>query len=162
MSSSLRILPITAGVLTSVYGILALGVILLRRGESIALGTGDNKLMEYRVRGWVVNNHNIVTSPLFDLIYIGSRHSNFTENVPFALILLGIVEYNNYVPEWAVMALSSVLVVGRILHAYAFLYLHPIKIHLKYRAPGFAMTLSSIGISGTIALIGGVKHFLKI
>jgi hypothetical protein len=140
MSSSLRILPITAGVLTSVYGILALGVILLRRGESIALGTGDNKLMEYRVRG----------------------HSNFTENVPFALILLGIVEYNNYVPEWAVMALSSVLVVGRILHAYAFLYLHPIKIHLKYRAPGFAMTLSSIGISGTIALIGGVKRFLKI
>ncbi len=108
----------------------------MRRSESIVIGAGDNKLMEFRVRG----------------------HANFTETVPFALILLGLIEYNNYVPQWALISLSSALVVGRALHAYAFSFLHPVKVHLKYRAPGFAMTLSTIGISGSIVLVNGVKN----
>lgn len=112
----------------------------MRRSESIVVGAGDNKLMEFRVRG----------------------HANFTETVPFALILLGLIEYNNYIPEWALLSLSSALVVGRALHAYAFSFLHPIKVHLKYRAPGFALTLSTIGLSGGIILVNGVKNFLKL
>lgn len=89
-------------------------------------------------------------------------HANFTETVPFALILLGIVEYNQYVPEWALISLSTTFVLGRIVHAYAFYFLHSLKVHTQYRVPGFASTLATIGISGAIALIGGVKRFFNI
>lgn len=85
-------------------------------------------------------------------------HANFTENVPIALILLGILEYNNYVPQWLVIALSVILVIGRCMHAFAFLYVHPTPIHLRFRAPGMAMTLVVLAVSGFAVLVCGIRH----
>ncbi len=84
------------------------------------------------------------------------RHGNFVETVPIALILLGIVEIQEFAPPIIQAALSVLLVVSRIAHAYAFLYLHKPNVHLFYRAPGMIGTITVIIICSLIALIGGV------
>ncbi len=45
-------------------------------------------------------------------------HGNFCEHVPFALILIGILELGG-VPGWALHALGAVLFAARLMHAHA-------------------------------------------
>ena len=73
---------------------LALHVIKHRRKSRISLGDGDNK----------------------DLRAAIAAHSNATENIPIALLLLVILEYNGG-NIWMVHFLGVSLVVGRLLHA---------------------------------------------
>lgn len=99
---------------------------------------------------------------LFYAHYLIFSQANFVETAPLALILLGTIEYNDYVPEWALIALSSALVVGRVMHGYAFSFLHPLNVHLRFRVSSFAMTLTTIGISGTVLFVNGIKNYFKL
>ena len=97
-------IPITA-IFTALLGQMLVGlsvrVVVLRAGKKINyLDGGDADLgRAIRVQG------------------------NFTEYVPIALALIGMVEWLG-VPHWAVYALGTTLIVARIGHAYG-LYATP-------------------------------------
>jgi uncharacterized membrane protein YecN with MAPEG domain len=91
-------LPVTAlyaGLLAFGFVFLATRVIKARRLHRVALGSGQNRLMERAIRA----------------------HGNFAETVPLALLLLGLCEANG-LPGWALHALGVLLLAGRALHAY--------------------------------------------
>ncbi len=52
-----------------------------------------------------------------DLILAGRRYMNFVECVPFALLLVVLVDLNGGAPKW-VHALGIILVISRILHPF--------------------------------------------
>jgi len=84
-----------AGILALIYLVLTVRVIALRYKSQTAFGNGDEILM-HRVR----------------------VHGNFIEYVPLALILMGILDWQ----QTSVMLLHILgitLIVGRILHALA-------------------------------------------
>ncbi len=82
----------------SLLGLLLLGlsarVVMLRRRHQVGIGTGSVGALERAVRA----------------------QANFGEYVPFAIVLLALLEWAS---DWAWMihALGAVLVVGRLLHA---------------------------------------------
>ena len=92
------------------------------------------------------------------------RAANFTENVPLALILMGFTEFQNIVPSWIIGVTGVLFLYARLCHAYSFMYLHEMPIHLKYRVRGTVMTVSFI-VSYSCILLGnaayqGVKPYL--
>ena len=122
--------------------LLLYGVISIRREERIKFGSDNNRLLELRIRYEIkicqfcfvilLCNHvcNLLVVSLYShhnfitIIYRG--HANFTETVPMALILLFFVE--QLLPQIYVLISAVILFVGRLLHAYAFSYLHEGKI----------------------------------
>ena len=82
-------------------GLMAIGIGatagLLRAKEGISIGDGGNRELLMRMR----------------------RHANFVENVPLALILIGLLEVQG-VSSTAIHALGGTLVVGRVLHFVGF------------------------------------------
>lgn len=87
---------IYAGLLGLLYVGLSLYVVMGRMKHRISLGSGDNTDMARRVR----------------------VHGNFAEYVPFALLLLLLVDYCEYGPL-TIHLLGAALVIGRVLHALA-------------------------------------------
>ena len=85
--------PFFAAVLALLYVFLSLQVIKQRIGKNISLGTAEDK----------------------DLVIATRIHGNFSEYVPFALLLLWFVEV---ITAWRemIIVLGCVLVVGRVLH----------------------------------------------
>lgn len=83
-----------AALLAAVMIGLSIGVIRQRRKEKIRYADGG-------VDG---------------LIVARSAHSNAVENIPIALILMALVEYNG-ASLWMIHLCGSLLVIGRILHA---------------------------------------------
>lgn len=118
---------------TAFLGLLLLlllyGVISIRREEKIRFGSGDNKLLESRIRG----------------------HANFIETVPIALMLLFFTE--QILSRMYVLMLATLLFFGRCLHAYAFAYVHEIETHVGFRVTGTACTIAQI-IACVLAIIG--------
>lgn len=84
-----------------ILGIMAIGigatVGVYRAKEGISIGDGGNLELTLRMR----------------------RHANFVENVPLALILIGLLEMQG-VSSTAIYALGGALVLGRILHFVGF------------------------------------------
>lgn len=84
-----------------ILGIMAIGIGatagVLRAKEGISIGDGGNHELLLRMR----------------------RHANFVENVPLALILIGLLEMQG-VSSIAIYALGSALVLGRIMHFIGF------------------------------------------
>ncbi|MEQ8861693.1 MAG: MAPEG family protein [Pseudomonadales bacterium] len=80
-----------------VLGIMAIGLGatagIFRARQGISIGDGGNPELLMRMR----------------------RHANFVENVPLALILIGLLEMQG-VSGMAIHALGAALVVGRMLH----------------------------------------------
>ena len=74
-------------------------VIRGRRKHGVSMLDGGNKDFARTIRG----------------------HANFAEYVPIILILLGISEFSNS-PLYLIHAIGLMLLVGRIAHAWAFLY----------------------------------------
>lgn len=83
-----------AGLLGLLYLALSLSVVSKRRQYGVGLGDGGHKDLAQAIR----------------------VHGNFTENVPFALLLMLVVE-NQHPSVWLVAILGSALVLARILHA---------------------------------------------
>lgn len=87
-----------AGALALWFLVLSIRVILGRTGPGKpSLGDGGDPLMVRRIRG----------------------HGNFAEYVPLILLMCGLLEYSGE-RKWIVHALGATLLVGRLLHGYAF------------------------------------------
>jgi uncharacterized membrane protein YecN with MAPEG domain len=91
----MSIVPLYAGLLALWFLALSFRVVQ-RRGHGVSLGDGgDNELLR-RIRG----------------------HGNFAEYVPLTLLMLAILEFNQFSP-YLLHALGLTLLVARLLHGYA-------------------------------------------
>lgn len=93
-------LPVTltyVALLGLVFTILSFGVALYRRNSRISGGDGGDKTLRHRMRG----------------------HGNFTEYMPYCLILLAGLELTGY-PLWVLHAMGIALVIARLMHGWAF------------------------------------------
>lgn len=111
---------------------LAVRIIRVRVSHNVALGHGEVPGMEGRCRA----------------------HANFTEYVPIALILMGLIELNVGPSHW-LWAIGALLVVARILHPFGMDRPAP----NPYRALGVLLTLLGLVllVLWAIAISYGVR-----
>ncbi|MEM6462813.1 MAG: MAPEG family protein [Pseudomonadota bacterium] len=88
------ITPIFAGFLALIYCFLAMRVISARRSLRVGFGDGGERRLVRAIR----------------------VHGNFSEYVPFILILMMMGELMS-APAWVTFAIGIVLVSGRLVHA---------------------------------------------
>jgi uncharacterized membrane protein YecN with MAPEG domain len=117
----------TSGFLGFLLLFLMTSVIQVRRTKKISTGTGGNKLLEYRMRA----------------------HGNFTETVPIGLFLLYLIESQHLASNSVYMVVSILLILGRILHAYCFLFQNGDS---QLRPAGMSFTMSSILVSSSVLI----------
>lgn len=86
---------VAAGLLALLLFVLSAVVVAGRVKFKVTLGDGGNAVMRQRIRA----------------------QANFVEYVPFALILLFLVEKESIGPRWLAVAMGAVLVVARMWHA---------------------------------------------
>ncbi len=122
-------LPVTAlyaGLFAFGFIWLSIRVVTMRRRYHLALGA-SHRLVERAVRA----------------------HGNFSEYVPFALLLLALCEMNR-LPDWGLHGLGVALLAGRASHAYGISREPEV---LKWRVFGTSLTFTVIGVAGA-ALLG--------
>jgi uncharacterized membrane protein YecN with MAPEG domain len=114
----------TAALYVGLFGILlivlSLRVSFVRRDARIALGDGDNEVLQRRIRA----------------------HGNFVEFVPIALLLLALAEHTG-LGSLFVHIFGIVLLAGRISHAYGICQTNEVFI---FRMVGTLATLTVIGL----------------
>ena len=88
--------PLYTALLALWFLVLTVRVLQYRRSTRVSLGDGGNPLMQRAIRA----------------------HANFAEYVPFALLLLLILELSRF-SLYVVHALGITLVIARLLHGYA-------------------------------------------
>jgi hypothetical protein len=115
-----------AALLAGLFVYLSIRVIGARRRYRVALGT-PHRMVERSARA----------------------HGNFAENVPMALILLGLNEGMG-MPAAFVHALGTVLVAGRALHAWGISQEPEV---FRFRVAGMALTFAVLGVAAA-ALLG--------
>ncbi len=125
----LTIVPFYASLLAPLYFFLAMRVIRMRRQNRIAIGDGNNPLLQRAIR----------------------VHANFAEYAPFALLLAAFVELQESSPV-VIHLIGSALLVGRVVHAYG---VSREKENYKLRILGMGLTFGAIGISA-LRLLGSV------
>ncbi|CZF85745.1 MAPEG family protein [Grimontia marina] len=125
------ITPIYAALLCLVFIFLALRVVKFRHGYKVALGDGDEKLLRKAIRA----------------------HGNFAEYVPFALILMLMVELQLDQGSQYLHILGALLLIGRLLHAYA--VSQPSE-PLAFRVYGMFLTFSVLISSALWSLYLGI------
>jgi len=87
------IVPGYAAVFVFIFVLLAARVIWMRQTRRVAIGTGGHVDLERALR----------------------VHANFSEYVPFAILLIAFLEMQNQ-PRWLIHALAIGLLLGRITH----------------------------------------------
>ncbi|MBA8885687.1 MAPEG family protein [Dokdonella fugitiva] len=90
----MHITGIYAALATLLVLVLALRTSIGRHGKNIYTGDGGDADMFLRIRA----------------------HANAIENLPLALLLLGLLEWNQTAPPW-LHACGCILLAGRVLHA---------------------------------------------
>ena len=90
----LLVTSIIASVLTIIFIKLSFAVIALRRKNKVGLGSGGYEDLERAIRA----------------------QGNFTEYVPFGIILIACLELNG-APWWLVAIPGIALIIGRLIHA---------------------------------------------
>lgn len=124
-------LPVTcffAGILALFYVLLSLNVIRRRYGARVSIGDGGDVLMQRRIR----------------------VHANFAEYIPLALVLMALAEVNEY-SETLLNVLGTLLVLGRLLHAYGLLVAETKRVDdIKFRSAGM---ISTFGVLIALALM---------
>ena len=90
-----HITALFTGLLILFYISLALKVVKQRRKNKTGIGSGGHDSLERAIR----------------------VHANFGENVPFALLILLLLELNGF-PHWLLYAFGGILIVARVLHAH--------------------------------------------
>lgn len=126
-------MPITAlvaALLAPLYLLLTFRVIGQRRSTKVAIGDGGDKGLTRLMR----------------------VHANFTETVPFALILMGLAESLNAQPR-LLYAAAAALVVGRLAHAYG--VSHSPETFM-FRATGMVLTFVSVVILALACAFGAI------
>ena len=117
-------MPITAlvaALLAPLYLLLTLRVVSQRREAKVAIGVGGDKPLLRRSR----------------------VHANFTETVPYALILMGLAE-NLLTPRAVMYAIGVCLLAGRLSHAYG---VSQDKENFSFRMAGMILTFAAIAIA---------------
>ena len=89
--------PLYAGLLVLLFLVLSVRVITSRLSGKVAFGDGGDRALLRRIRG----------------------HANFVEYVPLALLLMAILEISRF-SIYVLHALGILLLVGRVVHGYAF------------------------------------------
>ena len=112
----MKIVPVYASILAIVFVVLSVRTLRLRRSLSIAIGDAGNRTMLRAMR----------------------VHSNFAEYVPFALLLLFLVEIHGAHPI-LVHGLCLCLLFGRLSHAFG---VSRDDEKFQYRVAGMAATFT--------------------
>jgi uncharacterized protein len=128
-------MPITAlfaALLAVLLLILSARVIGQRRGAKVEIGEGSDRELLRRVR----------------------VHANFVEYTPFVLILMGLAE-SMKAPALAVAAVGTLLLIGRIIHAYGLSHTPHI---MRLRVGGMALTFTALASGAALcAVYAGLK-----
>ena len=123
----LTIVPVFSAFFAVLFVLLSINVIRARRKHKVGLGTGQNRSVERAMR----------------------VHANFAEYVPFALLLMALLELNK-ANSLLLIGLSSVLLVGRLVHAYGVSMENE---RFTYRVSGMLTTFAVILIAGLANLV---------
>lgn len=123
----LTIVPVYAAILAIMFFALSIRVIAQRRSSKLPLGFQGDVALERRVR----------------------VQGNFSEYVPFALLLMAFAETRGS-PPWLLNAMGIMLVAGRISHAYG---VSQVKERFAYRVTGMAMTFTVILVAALAVLL---------
>jgi uncharacterized protein len=129
MTPLLNVTPIYAALLALLFIYLSFAVIKQRRANKISLGDGDVPSLRKAI----------------------AVHNNFSQYVPFALLLIAFVELNHGSP-YLIHGLGASLFIGRLAHAYGLAQANQI---MKLRQAGMVLTLTVI-IFAALLLI---RHF---
>lgn len=119
--------PIYAAILGLIFVIISFRTIGIRRNAKVAIGGGDNQLLQRAIR----------------------VHGNFTEYVPIALILIFFLEIQISFKIIIHLLLIS-LIIGRSIHFYG---VRQVNENLKFRVTGMVITLSTIIIASISLLL---------
>lgn len=122
----MHVLPLYAALLGLFYIALSVRTIGLRRKNRRSLGDGGDPALNRAIR----------------------VHGNFAEYVPLALVLLFLLESQNY-SRVLVHVFASLLLVGRLIHAYG---VSQLKEKLIFRMVGTLMTFFSVGLTSLVLL----------
>lgn len=121
-----------AGALALWFMVLSIRVIQGRFGPGApGLGDGGDPMLLRRVRA----------------------HANFAEYVPLVLVLMGLLEISG-TATWIIHAIGASLLLGRILHGYAFAFTDEFVFG---RSAGITLTFVALLASGILALMSGIR-----
>ena len=123
----LTIVPVFSAFFAVLFVLLSINVITARRKHKVGIGTGRNKSVERAMR----------------------VHANFAEYVPFALLLIALLELNKS-NSLLLMGLCSVLLVGRLVHAYG---VSMDNERFAFRVSGMMMTFAVILVAALANLV---------
>ena len=112
--------------LTVLYLLLAARVIIYRRGNKVSLGTGNDPVLEARIRA----------------------HGNFAEYAPLGLILMLIAEMQGTSSIWLHLV-GVLLLVGRLMHGINFSF--AIR-KMQLRVGGMILTIFALAIGAVLVL----------
>lgn len=127
----LNITPYYAAILALLFIILSVRTIKARREHKVAIGDGGEK----------------------SILRASRVHANFSEYVPFTLLLIAMLELQSYA-HWMIHGLCIGLVAARIAHAYG---VSQANENFKFRIFGTATTIKIVAICAFLLL---AKPFL--
>lgn len=120
-------MPITllyAGVLSIFFLVLSARIVQMRRSGGPSLGDGGNPVMLRRIRA----------------------HANFSEYVPFILLMLGFLEAS-HLNAYLLHGFGITLLIARLLHGYALSFTESFEFG---RASGTALTFLLLFVGGLL------------
>ena len=118
--------PLYAGLLALWFIVLSVRVVDQRRRNKVSIGDGGKTMLQRAIRG----------------------HANFSEYVPLALVLMGVLELSRF-PGYVLHALGATLLVSRLLHGYALSFTG----HFRFgRMAGAALTFLVLVVAGILCL----------
>jgi uncharacterized membrane protein YecN with MAPEG domain len=132
--AAMVVTPLYVGLAALWLLVLSLRVIAIRRRARVGLGDGGNPELERAIRG----------------------QANFVEYVPMALLMLLILEMSRF-SIYLIHALGIVLLIGRLLHGYAFAFTRNFPFG---RVWGYALTAVVMLIEAILCLYQSYRGHL--
>lgn len=129
------ITTLSASLLALIFISISIRIIKLRYKHQISIGSGGNEQLARIIRG----------------------HGNFAEYVPIALILMLCAEANQANPM-ILGGLAVIFVLGRLLHAYAFVF---DKMYFKSRFRGMILTFGALILLAVLDIFYLVSGFIS-
>lgn len=129
------IVSLYASLLAIIFIFLSVLVIKARISAQVAIGSGNSKILEQRIRA----------------------HANFSEYTPFVLLLLFMAEYQG-MANYIIHLLGILFLTGRISHLYSLAFHEKyenehLKTSLKYRQIGMVCTFITITLCAVVNLV---------